>query len=106
VPNKLTSDPVITMIRESARPEPQIEAIWLFGSRARNDAHARSDYDIAVKSPQISDEKWARWALHIREHAPTLCGIDLVRLGSDTASDLRKAIERDGILIYEGKKLE
>ncbi|MGK5082197.1 nucleotidyltransferase domain-containing protein [Bdellovibrionota bacterium FG-1] len=44
----------------------------MFGSRARGDHHERSDFDLAVEAPDIGDEAWARFALELREKAPTL----------------------------------
>ena len=50
---KLTPSVPRTLLREVKRlvdREPSIEAIVLFGSRARGDAHPGSDYDLAVVS--------------------------------------------------------
>ena len=55
----LTSDPVLSRFR-AALDEiygDQIERVVLFGSRARGDAHADSDYDVAVFLKELPD----RW---------------------------------------------
>ena len=55
-----TSAPVPPAVLREARriveAEPAIEAIILFGSRARGDHHAASDYDLAIVSSAPRDE--------------------------------------------------
>ena len=55
-----TSPPVPSAVLREARriveAEPAIEAIILFGSRARGDHHAASDYDLAIVSSAPFDE--------------------------------------------------
>lgn len=43
-PDTSAIDPLLARLREHYRP---LE-IWLFGSRARGDAHATSDWDLAA----------------------------------------------------------
>jgi len=55
----LTSDPVLSRFR-AALDEiygDRIERVVLYGSRARGDAHADSDYDVAVFLKELPD----RW---------------------------------------------
>jgi hypothetical protein len=40
--------PMLKALRELAENNPHILALWLYGSRARGDAGAASDYDLAV----------------------------------------------------------
>ena len=78
-----------------------VDAIYLFGSRARCDNKARSDIDIAVLCPQASEKEWLS-ILDIIEHAETLLMIDCVRLDHEPDnSPLRQQIEKDKQLIYE-----
>lgn len=78
-----------------------IEAIYLFGSRARGDARARSDIDLAIVCPQASDRQWLQ-VLAIIEQADTLLSIDCIRLDAEpTGSLLRKAIDKDKKVLYE-----
>ncbi len=79
---------------------PAIKRIILFGSRARGDHTARSDIDIAIDGPDITDDGWHR-ILDIIEQADTLLAIDCVRLDTFSVTNpLRKSIERDGIVMY------
>src|SRR5207245_6548152 len=54
---ELSDDPVVQRIRASlfAIYGDRIERLILFGSRARGDAHADSDYDVAVFLVDLTD---------------------------------------------------
>lgn len=71
--------------------------IWLFGSRARGDAGARSDIDIAVL-PEEEDlpADWLAGLREILEESHVPWQVDVVDL-SETAPELRRAVEREGI---------
>src|SRR5271157_1178483 len=53
----LTHDPVLTRFRRALGDMygSKIERVVLFGSRARGDAHAESDYDVAVFLRDLTD---------------------------------------------------
>lgn len=79
---------------------PFVEAIYLYGSRARGDNGRRSDIDLAVLCPGATDEEWGK-VLAVIENADTLLEIDCVRL--DTLSDcdrLKQNIVSQGKLLY------
>jgi predicted nucleotidyltransferase len=71
--------------------EPDVHALVVFGSRARGEARADSDLDLAVilRQPQLSpDEKLACWR-RFRERIGQLgVGVDLVVAGSADAERL------------------
>jgi predicted nucleotidyltransferase len=50
MPNTFEVDPVMARFRQSLHEVygGEIERVVLFGSRARGDAHAESDYDVAI----------------------------------------------------------
>lgn len=79
---------------------PFVDAIWLFGSRARGYAWDRSDIDIAIHSPTAG---WAEWqkVLDIVEEADTLMEIDVVRFDELRPGDeFRASIERKHIELF------
>jgi predicted nucleotidyltransferase len=79
---------------------PFVEAIYLYGSRARGDNGRRSDIDLAVSCPEATDEEWGK-VLAVIENADTLLEIDCVRL--DTLGDcdcLKQNIVSQGKLLY------
>ncbi|WP_410526187.1 nucleotidyltransferase domain-containing protein [Rickettsia endosymbiont of Urophora cardui] len=43
------------LFMEKLESLPFIEEIWLFGSRARGDNNERSDIDLAIICPNITD---------------------------------------------------
>lgn len=80
---------------------PFVQAVWLFGSRARGTARARSDIDLAVLCPGADSAQWQQ-VLDIVEEADTLLEIDCVRFDTLAAtSDFRAAIERRHHVLYE-----
>ena len=70
--------------------------VILFGSRARGDFKKTSDIDLAAEG-----ENFDRFALDIEEETSTLLQYDIVNLGRDMQEELREAIAREGIMIYE-----
>ncbi len=81
-----------------------VEQIWLFGSRARGDGQARADIDIAILCPQASIKDWSN-LMQIIDDADTLLCIDCVRIDDlENNSELRKAIIKEGVLLYEKPK--
>jgi predicted nucleotidyltransferase len=91
--------PVIHHIARRLSQFPSVEAVILFGSRAREDHRERSDIDLAVVCPEATAVEWSR-LIEAAEEAPTLLRIDLVRF--DAASEeLREEILHDGRALYE-----
>lgn len=76
-----------------------VEKIWLFGSRARGDARARSDIDLAIAllpTLENPDKTWLS-VLNVIEHADTLLHIDCVNFNEIVSPQLRQSIATDGI---------
>lgn len=79
---------------------PFVEAIWLFGSRARGEQRERSDIDLAIECPSASEVQWQQ-VLAIVDEADTLLPIDCVRLDAEAPqSPLYQAILRDRVPLY------
>lgn len=73
-----------------------IQKVVLFGSRARGTHKERSDIDIAVCGGDCDSFYW-----DIKENAHSLLTFDIIDLDSGTSDDLKKEIEKDGVVIYE-----
>lgn len=72
----------------------------LFGSRARGDCHARSDYDFAVWG--ITDTR-QRALLQdaVENELDTLYPVDLVFVQENTDAALLQSIKKDGIILMD-----
>ena len=73
-----------------------VQRVILFGSRARGTCTERSDIDIAVSGGDFDAFYW-----DIREKVHSLLTFDVVDLDSGVSDELKKEIERDGIILYE-----
>lgn len=80
---------------------PFVQSVYLFGSRARGDAHPKSDIDIAVNCPSASFEQWQK-VLDVIEDADTLLGIDnIVRYDTLSDSLFKRKIDESKVVVYE-----
>lgn len=73
-----------------------LKKVILFGSRARGDFWRASDIDLAVKGGDITN-----FTLDVDETTQTLLEYDFVDLGRPIREDLARAIEKEGIVLYE-----
>lgn len=78
---------------------PFVEAIYLFGSRARQEERPRSDIDLAIDCPSATNQDWQE-VMDIIENADTLLSIDCIRLDKLSDNILRGQIEAEKKLIY------
>ena len=73
-----------------------IEKVVLFGSRARGTHTERSDIDIAVYGGDFDSFYW-----DIKEKIHSLLMIDIIEADQNISEDLKREIEREGMVIYE-----
>ena len=78
---------------------PYVEAIWLYGSRARGDNQPRADIDIAILCDGADSRQWSN-IMNIVENADTLLKIDCVRFDQIMNDKLKENILRDKKVIY------
>ena len=79
---------------------PFVEAIYLYGSRARGDHRERSDIDLAILCPEATRQEWNQ-VIEIIEEADTLLSIDCVRLDQlGEGNTLLHNIVRDRKALY------
>jgi predicted nucleotidyltransferase len=89
------SDRIVKDISVSARKH-DIQEVILFGSRARGTNTERSDIDIAVSGGDFNSFYW-----DIKENVHSLLIFDIIDLDSGVSEELKKELERDGVVIYE-----
>lgn len=61
--------------------KPEIIRVILFGSRARGDADERSDIDLAIEAPAISQRQWLD-LIFLFDQIDTLLPVDIGGEGS------------------------
>lgn len=79
-----------------------VDAIYLYGSRARGDFQVRSDIDLAIASSQLLPHQWQH-ILDIIDEAPTLLNIDIIHYES-CPKTLKENIDQDKCCVYKRKR--
>lgn len=74
----------------------KILKIILFGSRAKGTHTERSDIDIAVSGGDFD-----AFYYDIKEKIHSLLTFDVIDLDKNVSEELKKEIDRDGVIIYE-----
>ena len=91
---------VLATIVENLAAHPKVRKIAIYGSRGRGAPRYWSDIDVAVFAPGLTEiersEVEQRW-----ENAPIVYPTDLAYYDLLANGALRRAIDRDGITIYE-----
>jgi len=80
-----------------AAETPGLHLLVLHGSRARGDAHARSDWDVAYQAGPAFDADALLAALADTLKADRIDLVDLERAGAL----LRHRVARDGVVLFE-----
>lgn len=93
---------VISTLVNRLKEIPSVKKAVLFGSRARGDNSDRSDYDVAVYGALSLYEK-AALRYSCDNDIPTLHKIDLIFVGDVDSPALLENIDKDGIVIYDGR---
>lgn len=76
-----------------------VPKLVLFGSRARGDHHARSDYDFAVWG--CTPQQRAQFSDAVENDLDSLYSVDLVFVSEHTDAALLQNIEKDGICLLD-----
>lgn len=88
----------IEKLVELAEQSLALRRVYLFGSRARGDAHRFSDVDLAFEHDS-SPAQWARFVNTAQDECPLLLDLDLVDLREATAA-LRERILLEGKILH------
>ena len=97
----MLTDAVVDSILSIIHARRSAAQVVLYGSRARGDASAVSDIDIAVVDPSWTQEDVDQVHNRLEEEVPTALKIDLVALHLVRKRDLARRIQREGIRIDE-----
>jgi predicted nucleotidyltransferase len=90
---------VLDRVRDVASRTPGLELLLLFGSRARGDAHARSDWDFGYVAASTLEVAELLAALVETVGSDRLDLVDLAR----ASGLLRYRAARDGVALFESR---
>jgi len=100
---KMTTDLTYKFI-DRLKALPFVEAIYLYGSRAKDNHPPRSDIDLAILCPSATSDDWLE-VMEIIEEADTLIEIDCVRLDKLNGTyPLKKNILKQNKVLYQRGK--
>ncbi len=94
------SEKVMSEIKSVFSNFPEVEKAVLFGSRAKGNFYEGSDFDIAVYGEKLNFEHTLDLSIEL-DTVGLLQAIDLVHFEKIKEPELKKHIERVGILIYD-----
>lgn len=82
---------------------PELEAVWVYGSRARSDYRKESDIDLAVDAPYMDRDAFLRLKGRI-EDLDLIYRLDVVHLQNIGSDDFRQRIERDRKVFWQPRR--
>ena len=91
--------PLAQAMQELFSSIPEIEQVFVYGSRAHGQAHAYSDIDLALIAPAMQPADFARLQYTLSYEMPTLIPIEIVRL-DNAAPSLIEQIQWKGVVFY------
>jgi predicted nucleotidyltransferase len=80
--------------------KPFVEAVYLFGSRARGDNREKSDYDLGAVCGDANENEWKSLEKLVRNNEELLVKVDIIRLEQKTEQPFLCGIIRDRKLLY------
>ncbi len=82
---------------------PDIDAVWVYGSRARGSHRMESDIDLAVDAPSLDDAQFVALKSRI-ENLELIYRLDIVHLQRIGSELLKQHIARDRKLFWEPRR--
>lgn len=105
-PNTQTglTDNDLKLIQEAAAQYPDIEALILFGSRAKGTYRKGSDVDIAVQGTAVDDATISGLTDQLNEVLPVPYFFDVLNYNTLAEPALKAHIDRVGLVIYHNSE--
>jgi len=89
-----------TMLLELFIRHPEVEEVWLFGSRAKGNHKKGSDIDLAIKGKHCNPDLALTIANQANEELPIAYQVDVIDYSAIDNHDLQEHIDRAGKLFY------
>ena len=96
------SEHILDQIVQTISQFPEVVSASIYGSRARGDYREGSDIDLAVFSPTMDFEGFARLNTVLME-LPIAFAMDIVHVDAVADPALRECILRDGVTILPNR---
>lgn len=94
-------DTDITYMHDLFRQHPDIEQVWVYGSRAKGTNRPGSDVDLALIGSDVKHETVSHVHFVLEEDSPMPFFFDVLYWNTLTNQKLKDEIERTGKLLYE-----
>ena len=94
-------DTDLTYMNELFAQRPDIEQVWLYGSRAKGTNHPGSDVDLALVGPDVSRDTVAHIHFTLEEDSPMPFFFDVLHLNTLSNQKLKAEIERTARVLYQ-----
>jgi len=82
---------------------PEIERVWLFGSRAKGTNKPGSDVDLALEGKSLSFDTVREVRFLLNEETCLPYRFDVLDRSTITSTELQDHINRVGLVVYERK---
>lgn len=94
-------DTDITYMHDLFRQHPDIEQVWVYGSRAKGTNRPGSDVDLALIGPDVKRETVSHVHFVLEEDSPMPFFFDVLHWNALVNQNLKDEIERTGKLLYQ-----
>jgi predicted nucleotidyltransferase len=93
------SDQILQRITGAAQRHKEVEAVWLYGSRARGDHSNYSDIDLAILAPSLKDGGFGKIFCDF-DDLPIVYPMDILHWEKTQKTALREEILADHKVLY------
>jgi uncharacterized protein len=94
-------DTDITYMKDLFRQHPDIEQVWVYGSRAKGTNRPGSDVDLALIGPDVKRETVSYVHFVLEEDSPMPFFFDVLYWNTLSNQTLKDEIERTGKVLYQ-----
>jgi type III restriction enzyme len=97
------SPSIAARLRQIFERAPNIERVWIYGSRARGTHRDNSDIDLAIDAPNMERQAYTQLWAAIQD-AGLIYQVDTVHWQTASAPDFRARIERDRKIFWQPRR--